>query len=360
MEPSGIVFDQDLKELVKHEIETVFRAREDVLWTKGQLALHQLEAANAGNDKILLEKMGALQVNFVAISRTQEDLANMLKELTSRTCSMLGDVPEITSTASGKSSYDPAQTQVRYSAGNALYPIAAGQASPQTAPTVSQGTAPDTSLGTDADYSRVTKPPPPPGLGIDSPTSQTDPLERKDSTTILLSEVLTEQAAAWEQWRKSSKMSEQDMQLWYEANMWNSTSQHTQADTDAWSRHDDESWAKRTSLDENHGWQQLSVCLYKTVEAPTLGTDINAHDDGTLSIETVLPGGLVWKYNEKQTYPEARIAVGDRICLVNGFSDPVTMRDECKSRMKLEIIFLHRRNSGSRLRADAKSFHPHA
>jgi len=121
----------------------------------------------------------------------------------------------------------------------------------------------------------------------------------------------------------------------------------------------------RLSSSHTSAWEPVSITMVKSAEATSLGTDVNAQPDGTLSVETILPEGLMWKYNETQAQIGGeKVAIGDRICVVNGKSDPSSMLAECKSRAKLEIVVLRRKtpqiNTTGVLRADARPFEPRA
>jgi len=113
-------------------------------------------------------------------------------------------------------------------------------------------------------------------------------------------------------------------------------------------------------------WQPMEITLVRSGDATSLGTDVNDQPDGTLSVETILPGGLVWKYNETQAHIHGqKVSIGDRISVVNGKKDPASMLAECKSCAKLNLVVLHR-NTASEvmstmgiLRAEARPFEPY-
>jgi len=122
----------------------------------------------------------------------------------------------------------------------------------------------------------------------------------------------------------------------------------------------DQGKAEKNFGNTNVQWTPMNITLIKSAEASSLGTDVNAHEDGTLSVETILPGGMVMKFNETQQRNGGEmISVGDRICVVNGIKEPKAILAECKKSVKLNLVVLHKKTVPTGiLRGDAVPFEP--
>jgi len=487
-----ITMMNDLKDLVKSEVEAACKEKEDRLWKNGKEAFANLHRETREKENALMQKMASLEENLVTVSNEQKSLQSLLMDINNRVENMFvkkkgskkadsESTKTIKSTASSerddgeKNGYTSPLVPLWGSSHAHMYSIGnpADISNPQTAPSYEILQQQHQAQAYQVPQPRTSLLQAPPGLSLDEPSTPEEPKEKAQRAFISLEDALVapepahiaSKTKSWqeslEEWGLSTKDTRST--TWNTSenssltvnSVWNSendpwaqnaaTSMHTDSDWGSLAAHNGRSsgqsangaaygavgqavgggeaagmgggegallsstpvdgWrsgalehdqafgtvqqqqvagsqrnsvgtvgiaqsevkllAERAAgIDNSEQWQPMTITMMKSADASTLGTDVNAQSDGTLSVETILPGGLVWKYNESQTQIDGdKVSIGDRICVVNGKTDPTSMLAECKSRMKLDLIVLHRKttpSTGGVLRADANPFEPRA
>jgi len=342
----------DLKELVRSEVMAKCKAQEEILWRNGKKAFSTLQAESRETNDVLRKKIALLEENLTVVVNQNTCLQSLLMDMGHRVENLAASGSE-----TEKDDSDSTNTiKSTISSGTDF-----GEKSEHTTPVdpLYESHAPNPQIAPSYEIAQ-----PQPKKAQDHQLAQE--LQGSKSRGVQQAPPGLDTFGAPEPSHTASKTKN-----WLEPRKEPGSS--TKDAPSAWLPPEGSSglnslwnYLKNAPWDDSSDvqWKRTAITMIKSSDAPSLGTDVDKNSDGSLSVETILPGGLVWKYNQHlDKIRGEKISVGDRIYAVNGKTDTSSMLAECKSSAKLLLIVVHRKTAAppigsSVLRADARPFEP--